>query len=165
MKRLNVHWLSSKKGCVSAKLSLVWMKKAFIPEVEAFCKRSIVGFNILLILDSATGHSPLLSSAHPDVNVQLLPPNTTSLLQPLDQEVFSIVKAPYSHRQFCLMCQATEDAALINRLVEEKEEKALGDTEAEQRVLRFWRGYNVKEAVDLLVSCWENVTPATVHHA
>ena len=72
---------------MSTKLSQDWMKEAFIPTVEKYCKDNNIRFNILLLLDNVPGHSPLLRTAHPNVKVEFLPPNMTSLVQPLDQEV------------------------------------------------------------------------------
>uniref|UniRef100_UPI00358ECFDF tigger transposable element-derived protein 1-like n=1 Tax=Myxine glutinosa TaxID=7769 RepID=UPI00358ECFDF len=167
MNKLNVHWLTSKKGYMSAKLSQDWLKEAFIPEVEDFCKSQNIRLNILLLLDNAPGHSPLLRAEHPNVKVEFLPPNTTSLIQPLDQEVISVVKASYSTRQFRKMRQATKDTAVIQQLLDSEDEDDMvqWDTEAEQKVIRYWKNYNVKQAIDLMVDCWNNVTPATINHA
>lgn len=129
--------------------------------MEEFCKKSNIRFNILLLLDNVPGHSPMLHDQHPNVRVEFLPPNTTSIIQPLDQEVISVVKASYSRQQFYLRRQATEDAALIQRIIDD----VCGDKESEQRVVRYWKRFNVKEAVDLLVKCWNEVTPATINHA
>ena len=41
----------------------------------------------------------------------------------------------------------------------------MGDNESERRVLQYWKSFNVKAAVDLVVSCWNDVTPATINHA
>lgn len=169
MNKLNVHWLNSAKGYVSAKLCLDWLKDCFIPDVEDYCKKNNIRFNILLILDNAPGHTPLLADVHPNVRVEFLPPNTTSLIQPLDQEVISVVKAAFSRRQFRMMRAATEDATVLQRLVESEseneEEELVGDNESERRVLQYWKSFSVKAAVDLLVSCWNDVTPATINHA
>ena len=62
MDKLNVHWMSSKKGYMSAKLSVDWFNNTFIAEVEEFCNANNIRFNILLLLDNAPNHSPLLKS-------------------------------------------------------------------------------------------------------
>ena len=169
MKALNVHWFKSQKGYVSAKLSLDWLRDCFIPDVKNHCERANIRFNILLLLDNAPGHSPLLTDQDPNVRVEFLPPNTTSLIQPLDQEVIACVKAAYSRRQFRMMRAATEDASVRQKLIEsesdEEEEKVIQCNESERRVLKYWKDFKVKHAVDLLVSCWNDVTPATINHA
>lgn len=77
------------------------------------------------------------------------------------------MKAAYSRQQFRTLRKATEDAELIQQLIDSKDEddEMKGDTEAEQKVLQYWKRYNMKLAVDLLVDCWNNVTQATIHHA
>lgn len=169
MNNLNVHWMSSKKGYMSAKLSQDWMKEAFIPQVEKHCKDNNIRFNILLLLDNAPGHSPLLRTAHPNVKVEFLPPNTTSLIQPLDQEVIACVKAQYSKRQFKIMREATKDTELIQRLIDsenenDEQDEVQGDSEQEKKVTLYWKKYNVKQAIDLMVDCWNNITQQTIHH-
>ena len=167
MQRLNVSWLTSKKGYMSAKLSMDWFNDHFVPQVEKYCEESNVRFNILLILDNAPGHSPLIRTANPNVRVEFLPPNTTSLIQPLDQEVISVVKATYSKCQFRQLRQATRDDTLLQQLVDSEDEGVIerGNNEAEKRVTQYWKKYTIKQAVDLLVDCWNNkVTPATIHH-
>ncbi|XP_042220995.1 tigger transposable element-derived protein 1-like [Homarus americanus] len=173
MTRLNVNWLTSKKAWMSGKLSVDWFNNFFVPEVRAFCEAQNICFNILLLLDNAPGHSPLLRSAHPNIRVEFLPPNTTSLIQPMDMEIVSCVKAAYSCKQFRRMRFATEDENAVQMLVDseegedQEEEEGGGDveTEAEQQVKQYWRAFNVKEAIDLMVECWDAVTPATVNHA
>lgn len=100
MNKLKVHWMTSKKGYLSAKLSQDWLKEAFIPQVEEHCKKNNLRFNVLLLLDNAPRHSPPFRTQHPNVKVEFLPPNTTSLIQSLDQEVIAVVKAAYSSQQF-----------------------------------------------------------------
>ncbi|XP_042223280.1 tigger transposable element-derived protein 1-like [Homarus americanus] len=171
MTRLNMNWLTS-KAWMSGKLSLDWFNN-FVPEVQAFCEAQNICFNILLLLNNTPGHSPLVRSAHPNIRVEFLPPNTTSLIQPMDMEIISCVKAAYSRKQFRRMRFATEDENAEQMLVdseeeEDQEEKEGGgdvETEAEQQVKQYWRAFNVKEAIDLIVKCWGAVTPATINHA
>ncbi|CAI9725464.1 transposable element-derived 1 [Octopus vulgaris] len=54
-------------------------------------------FKILLLIDNASGHPDL---EHPNVKVVFLPPNKTSLIQPLDQGVISTFKSYYIQRTF-----------------------------------------------------------------
>ena len=48
-------------------------------------------FLVLLLVDNAGGHSVDLH--HEGVQIEFLPPNTTSLLQPMDQGVIRAFKA------------------------------------------------------------------------
>ena len=62
--------------------------------------------NIALIIDNCPAH-PSISNL---TNVQLvfLPPNTTSILQPMDQGVIRSLKAHYRGRVVRLLCRALE---------------------------------------------------------
>ena len=63
-----------------------WFKEDFIPSVKLNYSRKNIPFKILLLLDNCTAHPPaLLKHIDPNVRVEFLPPNTTSLIQPMDQ--------------------------------------------------------------------------------
>ncbi|KAG7166478.1 Jerky protein-like 31 [Homarus americanus] len=120
MTKINVHWLTARKAWMFSALSLSWFDDCFIPDVKKFCEQKNVPFKILLLLDNAPGHSPLLMDRHPNVKVVFLPPNTMSLIQPMDQELICNVKAAYSAKKFKLLndCTNTKD-----------ELRKLGDTD------------------------------------
>jgi hypothetical protein len=65
-----------------------------------------------LLLDNAPGHPQSLGDLFPEVKVVFLPPNTTSLLQPMDQTVIATFKRYYTRR---IMTQAI--AATDNEIV------------------------------------------------
>ncbi|KAG7153298.1 Jerky protein-like 34 [Homarus americanus] len=124
MSKIYVHWLTARKAWMFSALSLSWFDDCFIPDVKKFCEQKNVPFKILLLLDNAPGHSPLLMDRHPNVKVVFLPPNTTSLTQPMDQELICNVKAAYSAKKFKLLndCTNTKD-----------ELRKLGDTDSESK--------------------------------
>ena len=72
---------------MTATLFEKWFTENFIPEVKAYCGRKKIPFKILLLLDNCTAH-PDLSHIDPNVKVMFLPPNTTSLIQPMDQGLY-----------------------------------------------------------------------------
>ena len=59
--------------------------------MEIYAKKKNIDFKALLIIDNAPGHPTDLT--HPNVQVVILPPNTTSIIQPLDQGIISTFKA------------------------------------------------------------------------
>ncbi|KAK3893524.1 hypothetical protein Pcinc_002680 [Petrolisthes cinctipes] len=73
--------------------------------------------------------------------------------------------------QFRMMKDATRDDALLQSLVdsndddEDSDDQQRNDNEHEKNVLSYWKNYNIKQAVDLVVECWNNVTQRTIHHA
>ncbi|KAG7161150.1 Tigger transposable element-derived protein 1-like 96 [Homarus americanus] len=124
MNKLNVHWLTARKAWMFSALSLSWFDDCFVPDVKKFCEQQNVPFNILLLLDNAPGHSPLLMDRHPNVKVVFLPPNTTSLIQPMYQELICNVKAAYSAKKFKLLNDSTNT---------KEELRKLGDTDSESK--------------------------------
>ncbi|KAG7158848.1 Jerky protein-like 37 [Homarus americanus] len=66
MSKINVHWLTARMTWMFSALSLSWFDDCFIPDVKKFCEQQNVPFKILLLLDNAPGHSPLLMNRHPN---------------------------------------------------------------------------------------------------
>ncbi|KAG7172208.1 Jerky protein-like 29 [Homarus americanus] len=171
MSKINVHWLTARKAWMFSALSLSWFDDFFIPDVKKFCEQKNVSFKILLLLDNAPGHSPLLMDHHPNVKVVFLPPNTTSLIKPMDQELICNVKAAYSAKKFKLLndCTNTKDEL---RKLGDTDSESKSDEDKEQEVVtqevfakQFWKKFNVKQAADFLVEAWDQLSIATICHA
>ncbi|KAG7156225.1 Tigger transposable element-derived protein 1-like 45 [Homarus americanus] len=152
-------------------LSLSWFDDCFVPDVKKFCERQNVPFKILLLLDNAPGHSPLLLDRHPNVKVVFLPPITTSILQPMDQELICNVKAAFSTKKFKLLNDYTNTREELRNLsdttTDSKSEEDEDQQLAQQKILfkQFWRVFNIKKAVDFLVEAWDQLSIATICHA
>ncbi|KAG7174109.1 Tigger transposable element-derived protein 1-like 20 [Homarus americanus] len=171
MTKLNVHWLTARKAWMFSTLSLSWFDDCFVPDVKKFCERQNVPFNILSLLDNALGHSPLLLDRHPNVKVVFLPPNTTSLIQPMDQELICNVKAAFSTKKFQLLNDYTNTREELRNLsdttTDSKSEEDEDQQLEQQKILfkQFWRIFNIKKAVDFLVESWDQLSIATIRHA
>ena len=96
---LPVFWSSNRKAWMTAEKFEFWFRNNFIPEVKCFCRRKRIEFKILLLLDNCPGH-PDLNHIDPNVQVVFLPPNTTSIIQPMDQGVIATLKAFYRRNTF-----------------------------------------------------------------
>jgi len=81
-----------------------WFHQCFISEVKEYLEKEV-----LLIIDNAPGHLHSIIIEDENVQVVFLPPNTTSLLQPLDHGIISCVKASYTRQTF-EMIRAAIDA-------------------------------------------------------
>lgn len=90
---LPVHFRANSKAWMTTSLFLDWFNNCFCKEVEEFVKKKNQSFNILLILDNCSSHPQSLSNKN--VRVEFLPPNTTSVLQPLDQGIIFQFKQAY----------------------------------------------------------------------
>ena len=62
--------------------------------MEKYLHKKGMEFHVLLLVDNAGGH--LVDLYHNGVQIEFLPPNTTSLLQPMDQGVIHAFKANYT---------------------------------------------------------------------
>ena len=88
--------------------------------------------HVLLLLDNATCHPKSLVSRHPNVRVEFLPANTTSLMQPLDQEVISSAKVYYQMRVYRQLVVATDSGVECQRLEEEVSSSSSSSSEVEE---------------------------------
>ncbi|GFX67900.1 tigger transposable element-derived protein 1 [Trichonephila clavipes] len=92
LKQLPVYWMGNPKTWMTTAFFTEWFNNCFVPEVEAYMKEKYLDFKVLLIVDNAASHPQL---EHPNVQLVFLPPNTTSLIQPLDQGIIAIFKKYY----------------------------------------------------------------------
>nr|XP_033817702.1 tigger transposable element-derived protein 1-like isoform X1 [Geotrypetes seraphini] len=134
---LPVIWKANSKAWVTLAIFEDWFKNHFIPAVEHYCLEKEIPFKILLVLDNAPGHRSTSGELHPNVNVVFLPPNTTSLLQPMDQGVIASFKAYYLRQTFSQAVKATQD-----------NETTLRD---------FWKSYNIYGAIKNIAQSWNEV--------
>lgn len=106
LNKLPVHWMANRKAWVTTAVFTDWFHKFFTPEVEKYMKQKELNFKILLIIDNAPGHPHL---DHPNIKVVFLPPNTTNLIQPLDQGIIATFKKYYLKRTFAFIFDKIEN--------------------------------------------------------
>ena len=66
-----------------------WFHDVFVPYVRKFCRDNDIECKILLLLDNAPAHPSIstLQSNDGKIVTKFLPPNTTLLIQPVDQGI------------------------------------------------------------------------------
>uniref|UniRef100_K7GC45 HTH CENPB-type domain-containing protein n=1 Tax=Pelodiscus sinensis TaxID=13735 RepID=K7GC45_PELSI len=136
---LPVHYHINKKAWMTLALFEDWFMNCFIPEVKSYFLKKGIPFQILLILDNAPGHPQYLNDLHSDLKVVFLPPNTTSILQPMDQKAIAAFKAYDLRNTFAKAVAATEC----------KNGKTLHE---------FWKDYNILHCIRNIAAGWEEVT-------
>ncbi|XP_053561440.1 tigger transposable element-derived protein 1-like [Bombina bombina] len=104
---------------------------------------------ILLLVDNAPGHPRTLDELNPNIRVEFLPPNTTSLLQPMDQCVIAAFKLNYLKRTFS-KCIAAID----------KEEGA-----GQEVLSKFWKSYNILDCIKTIRDAWNDIKDTTMKRA
>ncbi|XP_060768610.1 tigger transposable element-derived protein 1-like [Neoarius graeffei] len=110
---LPVYWMHNKKAWVTKVLTSNWFMQSFIPQVKEYLNDLGLEFKVLLLLDNARGHPADLY--YDGVKIEFLPPNTTSLLQPMDQGVIRAFKALYTrnaHQHLVSEMDANSDFTL-----------------------------------------------------
>ncbi len=140
---LPVLWRANKKAWVTKVLFEDWFTNYFCPVTEKYCAENGLDFKILLLLDNAPGHPTALSDLNEHVQISFLPPNTTSLIQPMDQGVIATFKAYYLRRTLAQAIQAT------------KGENAPSLTE-------FWKSYNIRNVISNIGEAWLEVTASNM---
>ena len=82
--KLPVYWASNKKAWMTSTLFENWFRHHFIPAMKFYCRKNNPDFKVLLLVDNCPAH-PNLFHIDPNVRMEFLPKNTTSLIQPMDQ--------------------------------------------------------------------------------
>ncbi|GFX47736.1 tigger transposable element-derived protein 1 [Trichonephila clavipes] len=109
LKQLPVHWMANPKAWMTTAIFTEWFNNCFVPEVEAYMKEKSLDFKVLLIVDNAASHPQL---KHPNVQLVFLPPNTTSLIQPLDQGITATFKKYYIKTTYKFILNKLENESL-----------------------------------------------------
>lgn len=140
MNDLPVIWKSNAKAWVTKELFEDWFLNYFCPASQQYCKIKNIDFKILLLLDNAPGHPSNLGELNENVTVLYFPPNTTSLIQPMDQGVIATFKAYYIRRTFAQAISLTtgENSSML--------------------LPEFWKKYDIKKAVENIDESWKEVT-------
>ena len=127
-----------------------WVNLVFGPSVKKYLQENNLPLQALLVLDSAPAHPPNLEDDILEefkfIQVLYLPPNTTPILQPMDQQVISNFKKLYTMHLFRRCFEVTENTNLTLR--------------------EFWRDhYNIVICLRIIDMAWQGVTTRTLTSA
>lgn len=148
------------KGCIKAQLPVVWCSNPnswvtqavmqdyvvsyFSPFMERYYQQNNPGNKALLLVDNAPGHPQHMEDWCENVNFEFLPPNTTKVLQPMDQGVVAVFNAYYIR---CTMRQ------LLNET----------DGEGKLSICDFWKTYNIKKDLENKKLSWDEVDDSAMN--
>ncbi|XP_046538005.1 tigger transposable element-derived protein 1 [Equus quagga] len=137
-----VHWRWNKKAWMTSD----WFHNCFIPEVECYLQGRNLAFKVLLILDDAPVHCcEELRNAHPNVEVLFMPPNTTSLIQPLDQGIIKAFKAHYTRELYSKALEALK-------------------ANKETTMMDYWKSVTIRNVIDYVGTAWDSIKQATINN-
>ncbi|XP_052131351.1 jerky protein homolog-like [Frankliniella occidentalis] len=93
---LPVIYTNQSKAWMDAFIFLDWFGSVFVPHVQARQARDGITGQVRLLVDNASCHPPgVLDDIADGFKVIFLPPNCTSLLQPMDQGAIEVMKRAY----------------------------------------------------------------------
>ncbi|XP_066547533.1 tigger transposable element-derived protein 1-like [Amia ocellicauda] len=135
---LPVHWRANQKGWITGPMFVEYFSGFLHLELKAYCDRQNLPFKILLLLDNCPRHPVSLAHLSDHIKVMFLPPNTTSLIQPMDHGIIKAFKSYYLRRTL---------------------KKLVNETDSQQKisVKDVWRSFNIKMAIDLIGEAWDEV--------
>jgi hypothetical protein len=87
-----VIWRSNKKAWVKIPVFSDYITSYLSPFIASYCAKTNLDNKCLLIIDSAPGHPINAEDYTSNIKVISLPPNTISILQPMDQGVIATFK-------------------------------------------------------------------------
>ncbi|CAL4081143.1 unnamed protein product, partial [Meganyctiphanes norvegica] len=94
---LPVLYYQQKSAWMTADLFTQYFHELIVPTIKAeYGDRKVI-----VTMDNASCHPPTLKDIDNNIIVQFLPPNTTSLIQPMDQQVIFSVKSQLKANYFC----------------------------------------------------------------
>lgn len=138
---LPVDYFNQKKGWMDQKIFQEWFEKIFVSQVRKHLKTKNLPEKAVLLIDNAPSHpgTSVLKSSDGQIFAKFLPPNVTSLVQPMDQGVIAKMKRTY--RTKLLMSKIEEGCDL-------KE---------------FWKHYKILDSIYDIASAWDFVKPSTLN--
>ena len=101
---LPVGYYHSKKAWFNSEIFFFWFSNHFVPAVHIYQEEALKispdEVRAIRTLDNAPAHpsEDILSSGDGKIKVLFIPPKTTSILQPMDQEVIRAIKRHYIRR-------------------------------------------------------------------
>lgn len=148
--RLPVMWRSNSRAWVTRIYFREWLNDVFAPSVKTYLEEKNLPLKCVLLMDNAPAHPPNveedLDPTYNFIKIKFLPPNTTPLLQPMDQQVISNFKKAYMKALFSRCFQVTNDTDLTLR--------------------DFWKNhFNIVHCIDFIDKAWNNVSCRTLQSA
>lgn len=115
-----------------------WFHKKFVPAVKENLKNCNLPQKAVLLIDNAPSHPSVESLREGDIRAVFFPPNTTALIQPMDQGILEFIKRRYRH-------------GILTSLLANSEHDS---TEA---MLKAWKSINMRDIIHRTTEAWNAV--------
>ncbi|XP_046684931.1 jerky protein homolog-like, partial [Homalodisca vitripennis] len=116
MNALPVYYKNQKKAWMDRALFQEWFEKQFVPNVRAYNEENGLPDRALLLIDNAPSHPDDLELVIGDIKAIFLPPNVTSIIQPMDQGVLQALKQNYRKKLLRSLLEENEDLTILQKL-------------------------------------------------
>ena len=143
MQLLPVKYAGQTNAWMTTSIFSEWFHNVFVPRVRAELRSLGQECRAVLLLDNCSAHPDAeeLVSADGQIFAFFLPPNVTSLIQPMDQGVLESLKRRYKKK-------------LLHRL--------LLEDEVGTNIADFLKQVNMKVVVDFAAESWKEITTTTL---
>ncbi|XP_045473872.1 jerky protein homolog-like [Harmonia axyridis] len=143
MKNFPVRYQNHPKAWMNREIFKKWFFDDFVPSVRAHLRSKNLPQKAMLLLDNAPSHpnENELETEDGQIFVRYLPPNVTSLLQPMDQGVIEACKRRF--RKIMLRLLLESDCSL-------KE---------------FWKNWKIKDAIFAAAESWNDIPTVTLQRS
>lgn len=138
---LPVYYTHQKKAWMNTTIFETWFKEEFTPKVRDFLNRRNVPIKAVLLLDNAPSHPPAERLDQEQITANYFPPNTTSILQPLDQGIIENMKRHYKSKFLRFILKTINNGADLSTVI---------------------KSINLKNVIDWLHPAWEEVSSETI---
>ncbi|XP_020297967.1 jerky protein homolog-like, partial [Pseudomyrmex gracilis] len=136
---LSVYYKNQKSAWMNKEIFTEWFQCEFVPRVTEFLKIKGLPLKAVLYVDNCTAHPNILSKDN--IISRFFPPNTTSLIQPMDQSCLQCLKLQYRQKLMTYIIDC------VNR----------GET-----LQNSLKKITIKEVIFWASSAWEHVSPVTI---
>ncbi len=147
-KDLPVIYRNSSNAWMTTEIFEEWFHESFVPSVEKHFEDIGQEPKAVLLLDNCSCHPDVLISKNKNIRVKMLPPNTTSLIQPQDQGIIASVKR--------FKAEVLKMYFQSYRAANHPDPNPLHT---------FYKKYTVKEVIYLLASVWKSTPKETLRRA
>lgn len=135
---LPVYYRNQKSAWMDCNFFKSWFIDEFVPSVEKDLNQKKLPVRAVLLLDNAPSHPSEEELLKGDIKAIFLPPNVTSLIQPMDQGVIEWLKRRYRRKYISSLLEKSEGGFNIFELM---------------------KSFNIKDAIYTIADSWEELKP------
>nr|XP_045607878.1 tigger transposable element-derived protein 1-like [Procambarus clarkii] len=145
---LPVVWRANSKAWMTSAIFTDWYQHNFIPVVDKYLTSRNLPSKAILFVHSTPSHPQTLKGTvdGDGYRLEFFPPDTSSLLQSLDQGVIAQIKRLYTKQVLWDMLLYVE-----------------GKGNGRKGVVEFWKKFNIRNAISIITDSWETVDSPCLH--